>query len=222
LARGPPRGARAAPPPAPPPPRLRSERGIAEDETLILSVGTIEPRKAQAGLAFAFARLLDEHPRARLALVGDQGTTYSRAVGEAVARIGAGDRIEVVPVTPETSRWYAMADAFALVSDLESLPRSIMEAMAFDLPVLGTDAWGIPELVADGETGILCEPRCLDSLTSALRKLLSMERSELAKLGRAGGRSVRATRDSAGYGRAYRELIDELVRPSAPAPAPAR
>ena len=201
--------------------RLRRERGIADDETLILSVGTIEPRKAQAGLSFAFARLLDEFPRAAGARRRPRDALFAggRRGGRADRR---GHRIEVVPVTPETSRWYAMADAFALASDLESLPRSIMEAMAFDLPVLGTDSWGIPELVVDGETGLLCEPRCLDSLTTALRALLTLDRSELTELGRAGGRLVRATRDSAGYGRAYRALIDELVRPSAPAPAPAR
>jgi D-inositol-3-phosphate glycosyltransferase len=202
--------------------RLRAERGIAEDETLIVSVGTIEPRKAQASLSFAFARLLEEFPRARLALVGDQRNAYSQAVGEAVARIGAANRIELVPVTPDTSPWYAMADAFALVSDMESVPRAILEAMAFELPVLATDSFGIPEVVTDSETGILCEPRCLDSLTAALRRLLALEPSERGALGAAGGELVRATRDSAGYGRAYRELLDELVRRPAPEPAPAR
>jgi glycosyltransferase involved in cell wall biosynthesis len=51
-----------------------------------------------------------------------------------------------------------MADGFALLSDVESMPRSIMEAMGFGLPVLASRVYGIPELIDDGKTGLLIEP----------------------------------------------------------------
>jgi len=45
-----------------------------------------------------------------------------------------------------------MADLLLCASDIESLPRSILEAMAFELPVVSTDAFGIADLIDDGRT----------------------------------------------------------------------
>ena len=205
--------------------RLRAERGLGDRDRLIVCMGTIEPRKAQASLALAFARIASRFPGARLALVGDRDTPYSRALREAVTRMGPrGRQIEVVPVTADTSSWYELADAFALPSDLESMPRSILEAMAFELPVLAADAFGVGEVV-DESNGVLCEPRCLDSLAAALERLLALERGRLAELGAGGARTVASGHDSSGYTSAYRALIEELVAERSatdePAPDPA-
>lgn len=191
--------------------RLRAERGIAPDERVILCVGSIEPRKAQASLAFAFAGLAAAHPRARLILVGDNGSDYARALRAAVDRMPDTARIELVPTAAETSPWYELADAFALPSDLESLPRSILEAMAFGLPVLAADAFGVTEIVDHGRNGIVCEPRCLGSLTAALDQLLGLAPADLAELGRGASATVRPSRDAGGYARAYLALLTELA-----------
>jgi glycosyltransferase involved in cell wall biosynthesis len=192
--------------------QLRGRLGIAPDDRVVLCMGTIEPRKAQASLALAFARLAEAMPNASLVLVGDRDLPYSRGVREAVARMPLADgRIRIVPLAKHTSEWYELADAFALPSDLESLPRSILEAMAFELPVLAADAFGVTEVVADGVNGIVCEPRCLDSLTSGLCRLLELPGAELAALGHAGAAQMRSERDSRGYGAAYLDLLAELV-----------
>jgi D-inositol-3-phosphate glycosyltransferase len=191
---------------------LRAGLGIDPGERVILCMGTIEPRKAQASLAFAFARLAHEHPASRLVLVGDPGSEYARALRAAVARMTLPPgRIEIVPVSARTSEWYEIADVFALPSDLESMPRSILEAMAFELPVLAADAFGITEIVADRVNGLVCEPRCLESLTATLRRLLALSRAELAGLGSGASETVRPARDSSGYARAYLALLEELT-----------
>lgn len=191
---------------------LRAGLGIDPAERVVLCIGTIEPRKAQASLAFSFARLAQEQPASRLVLVGDPGSEYARALRAAVARMSlAPGRIEIVPVSARTSEWYEIADVFALPSDLESMPRSILEAMAFELPVLAADAFGITEIVADGVNGLVCEPRCLDSLTATLRRLLSLSPGELAGLGAGASQTVRPARDSSGYAAAYLALIEELA-----------
>ena len=191
---------------------LRAQLGIGGDERVVLCMGTIEPRKAQAPLAFAFARLAEAYPASRLVLVGDNGSAYARALRDAVARMPlAAGRIEVVPTSSRTSEWYEVADAFALPSDLESMPRSILEAMAFELPVLAADAFGVTEVVVDGDNGIVCEPRCLGSLISALDRLLALPAGELADLGRGGAATVRPHRDSSGYARDYLRLFEELL-----------
>ena len=80
----------------------------------------------------------------------------------------------VVPVVKDTYQWYAVADLFVLPSDLESLPRSVLEAMAFGVPVAAARAFGLPELIDDGRTGYLCEPRDLVALSEMLEQGLTM------------------------------------------------
>ena len=204
------------------PVRLRAELGFGPDERIVTCIGTIEPRKAQATLALAFARLAGEFPDARLALVGDRDGPYSRALRRAIGRMGgAGERIRVVGLTAETSSWYALSDCFALPSDLESVPRSILEAMAFGLPVLAADAFGVGDVV-DESNGVLCEPRSLGSLTAALRTVLAADDAELERLGEAGGRAVAATHDSRGYATALRAELERLAAGAGERPEPTR
>jgi glycosyltransferase involved in cell wall biosynthesis len=195
--------------------RLRALHGFGARERVIVCVGTIEPRKGQVPLALAFARLARRHPDAVLVLVGDRADEYSAGLAAMLARLRLGRRIRTVPVTPEVEPWLELADAFVLPSDLESLPRSILEAMAFELPVLATRAFGVPELINDGETGLLCEPRCVAELERGLERLLGADPAELEAVGRAAGRLIRSTRDSSGYADAYRRLIGDLRERSA-------
>ena len=58
----------------------------------------------------------------------------------------------------DTYPWYRAADLLVSASDIESLPRSVLEAMCFRVPVLATSIFGLPELISDGETGFLFEP----------------------------------------------------------------
>ncbi len=193
------------------PERLRAERGFGPRDRIVTCLGTIEPRKSQASLALAFARLAGEFPDARLVLVGDRDGDYSRALREAIGRMGGvGERVRVVDLTAETASWYAVSDCFALPSDLESLPRSILEAMAFGLPVLAADAFGVADVVGESN-GVLCEPRSLGSLTAALRRVLEADRAELEGLGDGGRRTVTAAHDSRGYATALRAELERLV-----------
>ncbi len=203
--------------------RLRSELGYGPSHRLLVCVATFEARKGQAALAAAFSRLVEEFPDARLALVGDRTSEYSQGLHEMLARMPeVAERIRVVDVTPEIAPWFEIADGFALPSDLESVPLAILEAMTFELPVLAAEAFGLPELIDDGVNGLLCEPRCLDSLTDGLHKLLALDRAELADLGRAGARTVRSRHDFDQAIDVYRDRILELAgQPGAPARSPA-
>ena len=77
------------------------------------------------------------------------------------------------------------ADIFVLVSDWEGLPRSVMEAMAAGLPVVGTDVNGINELVVNGETGLLVQPRDTEALANALARLVQ-DREMRVEMGQRG------------------------------------
>ena len=146
-------------------------------------MGTYEPRKAQGALALAFAEVADDAPDTVFAFVGDTGGPYADAVHDVVDRLELGDRIRLVPVVSDIYVWYLMADALVSVSDVESLPRSVLEAMAFEVPVLAASVFGLPELIEDGVNGLLCAPCDIGALVGGLRRLLSLSPEERARLG---------------------------------------
>ena len=189
----------------------RSLLGVSSSEDLLLGVGTFEPRKAQAALVVAFASVAGEFPCATLTLVGDNGSPYALAVRELVQRLDLGNRIRLERVTADPGLWYLAADGFVLASDVESLPRVLLEAMAYELPVVAAAVRGVPEVVADPTNGILCPPRDTAALGGALRRLLRLTSDERARLGAAGSAPVRTRHDPAVANRALRALIDRLA-----------
>lgn len=186
----------------------RRAQGWEDDDVVLLCVGTFEPRKAQASLLRAFARVAPDHPDATLVLVGDRHDWYDDELRDYAERLDLGDRLRIEPVSADCYDWYAVADAFVLASDVESLPRSVLEAMAFGATAVVTDVFGLHDLIADGDTGLLFAPRDLQSLESALRRLLTMAPDERRAVGARGAAHIRADYDSRGYAAVFRRLID--------------
>ncbi|MGE3620974.1 MAG: glycosyltransferase family 4 protein [Acidimicrobiia bacterium] len=189
---------------------VRAGLGFTDDDVVLLCMGTFEARKAQGALAAAFARVAPGHPEAVLALVGDNGTPYATALHQLVRRLARGDRIRVEPVTAAVDDWYAAADGFVLGSDVESLPRSMLEVMAHGVPVLGSAVFGVPELVVEGVTGLLFEPRSVGSVAAALDRFLALPADERRAMGARARDLVTGTRQRRFHGEAFSALIDAL------------
>lgn len=174
----------------------REKAGIPTNAELVVCIGTIEPRKAQNTLAQAFDLIAAKHPRAHLAFVGGREDPDCEALEKLIeARGASGARMHVIPITPDVHAWYGMADLLVCASDVESLPRTVLEAMAWETPVLATNVFGLPELIDDGETGWLCEPRDLEALAEGLDRSLSSSAGERAAVARA-ARALVAERHS--------------------------
>jgi len=188
----------------------RRRLGVPEDATVLLCAGTWESRKGQAVLALAFDRVAAEFPDAVLALVGDNGSDYAAHLHGVVSALSSGDRILTVAATPDIATWYRAADAFTLASDIESLPRTMIEALAYGLPVVATGVFGVPDLVEDGVTGVLFEENSLDAATEGLRRYLSLGADGRRAMSDAASASVRPGRSSAGYADAVHRLLDGL------------
>jgi glycosyltransferase involved in cell wall biosynthesis len=189
----------------------RSRLGIDPHAQLVVCLGSIEARKSQAMLAAAFARIAERHPRAQLALVGETDDAYCAdyraALREFARRAGLGARIRIEPVTADPYGWHAAADVLVCASDIESLPRVIVEAMVFGTPVLSTRVFGVPELIEDGVTGYLCDVRDAASLADGLERVLEAPAQELAAVTRAAALHARARHDPSAYAVTMATLI---------------
>ena len=138
----------------------------------ILCVGRLVPAKGQHVLLQA-ASMLRAHGRDfLLRFVGD-GPDRASLEREASGReLAAHVRFEG-PVNQDRIReYYSTADAFAIASFAEGIPVVLMEAMAMRIPCVTTWITGIPELIRNGEDGLLVAPSDAEGLASALERLM--------------------------------------------------
>jgi glycosyltransferase involved in cell wall biosynthesis len=192
----------------------RQAIGATDATDVVLCLGTVEPRKAQALLAKAFSHVADAHRQAMLLLVGKRPIAhdpYADSIVEYAGRVGLTGRIRTLPMDPEPYRWHGVADALVCASDLESLPRVVLEGMAFETPVLTTDVFGLRELIEDGKNGYLCEARDVASLADGLGRMLSAEPAERSGVASAGSARVRSRHDPAVYADQVSRLMTGLV-----------
>jgi glycosyltransferase involved in cell wall biosynthesis len=149
--------------------RKRAELGIAVDEWVIGTVGTLRPQKNHRLLIEAFARASERLPEARLLIAGGgdlrdalEGWAHDCGVAERTRFLGS--RLDV----PEL---LAAFDAYCLPSHYEGMPLSLFEAMAAGLPVVATNVLGIREVVQDEATGLLLPAGDAEALATAFVRL---------------------------------------------------
>ncbi|MEY2570952.1 MAG: D-inositol-3-phosphate glycosyltransferase [Acidimicrobiaceae bacterium] len=189
----------------------RRALGIRSDDIVLLCMGTIEPRKCQTLLIRAFREIAERHPRASLALVGDIGGQYADAVRSSAAASGLGERIRIELVQPDPIPWYRAADVLVSASDVESMPRSAIQAMALGTPVLATDIYGLPELIDDGVTGYLFAPRDVGALVAGMERFLALTDEDRSTVAEAAAAHARRSCSTAGYVGAYHRFITTLA-----------
>ncbi|MEA2426951.1 MAG: UDP-glucose:(heptosyl)LPS alpha,3-glucosyltransferase, partial [Thermoleophilaceae bacterium] len=164
----------------------------------------------------AFARVAERHPDTVLALVGEVDEPWCREYAEAVRafaeRSGLAGRVRVEHVTRHPYPWHAAADFLVCASDVESLPRSVTEAMAFETPVVSTRVFGIPDVIEDGRTGYLCDTCDAEDLARTLDRALSAPADELRRITRAASELVAGRHDPEVHLERVWDLLSGLAR----------
>ena len=163
---------------------VRTRLDIGPDQSVLLCVGRYSPEKRQETLIEA----LTELPNWHLVLVG-WGPLESHLRRHA-RRAGVSDRVSVTGRVPSVHEYYATADLFALASETEGLPVTVLEAMAAGLPVIGTAVPGTTEAVRDGETGIVVPPGDPEELAGAVARLTPATRKRFGTRARERSRTV--------------------------------
>lgn len=188
--------------------RVRRELGATRDDLLVGTVGRlIEPKKGLAVFLAAARLLAREFPRVRFALVG-AGPAGAELEARA-AREGVSHRTVFAGLRRDVTDVMRALDLFVQPSMWEGFGITLLEAMAAGTPLVASRVGGVPEVVVDGETGILVPAGDPEQLAEACAGLLrNRERaSRFAKAGRARVEALfgidRLARDLAGL---YREL----------------
>jgi colanic acid/amylovoran biosynthesis glycosyltransferase len=164
-------------------------RSDSSEPPRILSIGRLVPEKGQAVLLDALALLRERGCEFRATIAG-AGPDAEHLVHRSL-ELGL-DRHVSFPGAigqDEIRSYYAEASIFCVASFAEGLPGVIFEAMAMELPVVSTRITAIPELVIEGETGLLVTPARPDELADALERLLA-DPELRAAMGRAGREKV--------------------------------
>jgi glycosyltransferase involved in cell wall biosynthesis len=186
--------------------RARGRLGLGPAEPVVISVGRLAPEKDYGVLLEAMARL--PRPEARLLLVGEGPARpgLEAMIGE----LGLAGRVRLLGDRRDVPSLLNAADVFALSSLSEGVSMALLEAMACGLPAVATRVGGTPEVVRQGETGLLCPPGQPRPLAQALERLLA--RPGLARaLGEAGRERVGQRFSLGAMARAYARIYAELA-----------
>ncbi len=146
------------------------DAGIPEGVPLLLAVGRFAPQKDHATLLAAFAKVRERHPAARLGLLG-VGPLEAQTRAEA-ERLGVAAAV-ALPGRVAVRDWLARADVFVHTSRWEGFGMVLLEAMLAGLPIVATQASAVPEVVADGASGLLVEPGDAEGLARDVDALLA-------------------------------------------------
>jgi glycosyltransferase involved in cell wall biosynthesis len=161
------------PNPAPDVPALPSREELRAELELtgptLAFAGRLGPQKALGVALEALAGV----PDVTLAIAGDGP---DREQLEARAReLGLGSRARFLGSVPRDAvlRLFRAADAAVLSSAWENLPHTVLEALAVGSPVIATAVGGVPEIVHEGENGLLVPPNDPVALAGAIRRLFA-------------------------------------------------
>jgi glycosyltransferase involved in cell wall biosynthesis len=191
-------------------PFVEREPVALPQQPVALFVGVLERYKAVDVLAEAWRLAAPRVPDAALHLVG-RGTLHE-VVRELATELPERTRWDERLETPEVATALDAATVLVLPSRSEGLGRVVVEAFCRGRGVVGSRVGGIPDLVEDGETGILVPPGDAVALADALVRVLS-ERALAERLGAAAHSAVQpwlATPEE--YALRVRQLVDQVAR----------
>ena len=186
---------------------LARRLGLSDGDEVILTVSRLAPRKGHRVVLAALALLAPSRPRLKFVFTGASDAMRAE-LAETAASLGVAARVIAAGFVPdaELPALYRLADVFALLAtgaedDVEGFGVALLEAAASGLPTVASRTGGMPEAIADGETGLLVTPG--DAADAARVIGLLLDDPALArKLGERG--RARAVRDFAHEGVAER------------------
>jgi glycosyltransferase involved in cell wall biosynthesis len=185
------------------PEEIRRKLGIPEGGKVVVTAAALTPKKGHRYLLKAAELIAGRREDVYFILLGEG--KLRGELEEEIRNRGLTGQVCLLGSRPDAPEIIGRADLFVLSSTREGLPISLLEAMALQRPVVVTAVGGCPELIDDGQNGILVPPRDAGKLAGAIEKVL-----DHPQLGKRLGTAAAAT-VAEGYGmdkmiESYREI----------------
>ena len=152
---------------------IRKKLRISSKKLVIIFVGDLAKYKGIFELLSAFTKLNYKYSNLYLILIGK--IPDRTALDKIVSSNYLNNKIYIVGEIPqnEIPYWLSASDIFVFPTYNEGLPNAVMEAMACSLPIIATKVGGIPEVVRDGQNGILIDKKSVISIEHSIEKLIN-------------------------------------------------
>lgn len=145
---------------------------VRGDDKLIAAVANMNvPTKGHQDLVEAARRVCTDYPKVRFVLIGDGRERTN--IEQKIVELGLQQYFIFLGRRTDVPQLLSCCDVSVLPSWAEGLPNAVIESLAAGLPVVATRVGGIPEIIEDGESGLLVPPHDPDSLASAILRVLN-------------------------------------------------
>ncbi len=159
-----------------------------EGHLAIACVGRLAPEKGQAMLIDAIPRITSVQTSVHVVFFGAGPSRSDLAMRIKRRQLDA--QFTFAGASQDVHTWLPHFDLFILPSEWEGISLALLEAMAAGLPIIATAVGGTPEVIADGQTGLLIPPNDPQALAQAIDRLL-LNRDERRRLGYAARERVK-------------------------------
>ncbi len=149
---------------------IRQQLGIRPEQRVIATVARLHPVKGHKHLLAAARQVVRQYPEALFLLVGEG--PERPAIERAIREMDLAHHVIMTGFYPEVNDLYPVMEIFVLPSLMEGMGLVLLEAMNFGVPVIATQVGGIPEIIQDGESGLLVSPADSEGLAIAISWLL--------------------------------------------------
>ncbi|WP_319525806.1 glycosyltransferase family 4 protein [uncultured Desulfosarcina sp.] len=173
-------------------PVLRSELKLEDNTFLVGTVARIAQRHKDLPTFYRVAaKVCKQLDNVRFVIVGDGYGDLLKKAQREVRKLGLDHKLHFTGHRNDLFDIYRSFDLFLMTSFTEGMPNTVLEAMAMEVPVISTRVAGVPELVEDGKTGVLCPIGDVEALSQAVVALLG-NREMLESFASTGRRRIEA------------------------------
>lgn len=196
---------------------LRLQLGLPADASIVGFIGRLWPQKRVQDLIWALDVLRIGGWNTHLLVIGEG--PRRDALRRFTHNLELDDRVHFLGHRPDIDRLMELIDVVAIPSKFEGMPNVALEAMQRGKPVVATRIPGMDEVVVDGETGLLVEPKTPFALAQAIHQLLS-DADLRRTMGEAGRRRVASVFAVERMVAAYASLYEALAEAKGLRPVP--
>ncbi|WNS81210.1 glycosyltransferase [Domibacillus sp. DTU_2020_1001157_1_SI_ALB_TIR_016] len=190
---------------------IKRELQLPDTAFTWLAVGRFDEQKNYPNLLQAFQRVVQKEPDTVLLIAG-VGPLLDQTK-KLAADLGLSSRVRFLGYRTDIPDMMSAADAYVMSSDWEGMPLVLQEASSVGLPIVCTDVGGNKEVVIEGETGFIVQPKSSFALAEGMLRLLRMDPESRTQMGEAGKDYMQSTFEMDRVAEKWHALYKQVLEP---------